>query len=240
LEIGPLVRRGVAGLSGGEQQRVALARALLASPRLLLLDEPLASLDLPLKAKIIPYLARIRDEFRIPMLCVTHDRFEALALGDDLLVMEQGRIVQHGPVPEVFSRPANLAVAGIVAVETVQPGRVVQAADGLVTVAVGTAKLMALDRDLPAGTREIYVCIRAEDVILMGAQDTRSSPRNRLPAVVRALTREGPVVRIDLDCGFPLLALLTRQACEELSLKENGRVLALIKAPHVHLIARSG
>ena len=88
LEIQPLIARGVTELSGGEKQRVALARALLASPRLLLLDEPLASLDAPLKAKIIPYLARVRDEFRIPMLCVTHDRFEALALADEIVVLD--------------------------------------------------------------------------------------------------------------------------------------------------------
>ena len=82
LEIQPLLQRGVMQLSGGEKQRVALARALLAAPRLLLLDEPLASLDLKLKTRILPYLARVRDEFRIPMLYVTHDRFETLALGD--------------------------------------------------------------------------------------------------------------------------------------------------------------
>ncbi len=79
-------------MSGGEKQRVALARALLASPRLLLLDEPLASLDQALKSKIIPYLARIRDEFRLPMLYVTHDRAEVSALCDEMLTMKQGRI----------------------------------------------------------------------------------------------------------------------------------------------------
>ena len=89
LEIEPLISRGVTELSGGEKQRVALARALLASPRLLLLDEPLASLDAPLKEKIIPYLGRVRDEFQIPMLCVTHDRFVALALADEIVVSDQ-------------------------------------------------------------------------------------------------------------------------------------------------------
>ena len=92
LEIKSLVNRGVTDLSGGEKQRVALARALLASPRLLLLDEPLANLDAALKDKIIPYLRRIRDEFRLPMLHVTHDREEAQALCEEILVMNRGKI----------------------------------------------------------------------------------------------------------------------------------------------------
>jgi molybdate transport system ATP-binding protein len=95
LEIQPLTGRRVTNLSGGEKQRVALARALLASPQLLLLDEPLASLDTVLKSKIIPYLARIRDEFCIPMLYVTHDWDEVQALCTEALIMERGEIVQR-------------------------------------------------------------------------------------------------------------------------------------------------
>ena len=95
LEIQPLARRRVTELSGGEKQRVALARALLTSPRLLLLDEPLRSLDEALKAKIIPYLQRVRDEFKLPMLYVTHDRQEVLALCDEVLEMRRGRITKR-------------------------------------------------------------------------------------------------------------------------------------------------
>ncbi|HXB58141.1 MAG TPA: ATP-binding cassette domain-containing protein [Candidatus Acidoferrales bacterium] len=118
LEIEPLVSRGVTELSGGEKQRVALARALLSSPGLLLLDEPLASLDAPLKAKIIPYLTRIRDEFQVPILCVTHDRDEALALADEIIILINGQVRQHGPVAEVFTRPADADVAQLVTIET--------------------------------------------------------------------------------------------------------------------------
>lgn len=93
LEIQSLAGRGVNNLSGGEKQRVALARALLTSPRLLLLDEPLANLDRALKKKIIPYLIRVRDEFRLPMLYVTHDLDEVQTLCENVLRLERGKVV---------------------------------------------------------------------------------------------------------------------------------------------------
>jgi molybdate transport system ATP-binding protein len=236
LEIQPLIQRGVAELSGGEKQRVALARALLASPCLLLLDEPLASLDHKLKTRIIPYLVRIRDEFRIPMLYVTHDRFETLALADEMAVLVKGKVAQVGTVQEVFSRPANLAVAELVTVETVHRGRILKAKNELVTVAVGPATLTAVDENLPPGTHEVYVCIRAEDVILVKGSDGPSSARNHLSAIVQSLAREGALVRVELNCGFNLTALITKQACEEMALKSGDRVMALVKAPNLHLI----
>ncbi len=95
LEIQALANRRITNLSGGEKQRAALARALLTSPQLLLLDEPLASLDTQLKSKIIPYLARVRDEFHVPMLYVTHDWDEVKALCAEALIMERGEIARR-------------------------------------------------------------------------------------------------------------------------------------------------
>lgn len=236
LEIQPLIARGVTELSGGEKQRVALARALLASPRLLLLDEPLASLDAPLKSKIIPYLTRIRDEFRLPMLCVTHDRFEALALADEIVVLLNGQILQTGAVLEVFNRPANADVAKIVGVETLQPGSITAVNEGLAVVKIREATLTAVAPEAP--TREVFVCIRGEDVILQRDAATASSVRNRLPARIVSLRPEGALVRVELDAGFLLFALVTRPACLELALREGERVTALIKTPAIHLVPR--
>ncbi len=93
LEIGGLLDRGISQLSGGEKQRVALARALLAAPRLLLLDEPLSNLDRPLRARLLPYLLRVRDEFRLPMIFVSHDTEDTAALCDEVLTMERGEFI---------------------------------------------------------------------------------------------------------------------------------------------------
>ncbi len=109
LEIQSLLNRDVTGLSGGEKQRVAIARTLLTSPRLLLLDEPLASLDQKLKARIIPYLKRIRDEFKIPMLYVTHSADEVMALCQEVLILERGKIIERGKPSDLFMVSAEPA-----------------------------------------------------------------------------------------------------------------------------------
>jgi molybdate transport system ATP-binding protein len=111
-------------------------------------------------------------------------------------------------------------------------------ADSLVTVSIGNTLLSAVDQNLAPGARDVHVCIRAEEVALTGVGDAHGSQRNCLPAVVQAIAPEGPLTRVDLDCGFPLSALLTKQACEELALQPGARVVALVKAPHVHLIPR--
>jgi molybdate transport system ATP-binding protein len=223
-------------LSGGQQQRVALARALIRRPRLLLMDEPLSALDAPTREELRRELRRLLAGLRVPALLVTHDRVEALALGDAVVVLDQGQVRQSGPVQEVFARPADAAVARIVGVETVEPARILEAGDGLATLAVGQAQLVALAPECSAG--EGYVCIRAEDVLLGKEPTGPSSARNRLAGVVCALVREGPMVRVSLDCGFPLTAVVTYQACLELSLQEGNRVTALVKAPAVHFVPR--
>ena len=238
LELTGIEKRLPRELSAGQQQRVALARAVARRPRLLLLDEPLSALDAPTRGRLRSELRRSLLQLGIPALLVTHERSEALALGDNLIVMENGAVLQCGPVQDVFSRPQSVAVAEIVAMETVQPGRVVEFKENLVTVEVGMARLTALGQELPTGAADVFVCIRGEDVILMKGADQPASPRNHLPATITAITPEGPIMRVSLDCGFALSALLTRQASEEMALQPKARVWVLIKAPNVHLIPR--
>jgi molybdate transport system ATP-binding protein len=109
FELGPLLDRRIDGLSGGERRRVALARALLASPRLLLLDEPLAGLDGARRRRILPFLERVRGEFGVPLVYVTHQHDEIVELCDEVLVLDEGRLAGRGPAPLVL---ADRAAAG--------------------------------------------------------------------------------------------------------------------------------
>src|ERR1051326_8231211 len=155
-------------LSGGQQQRVALARALVCRPRLLLLDEPLSALDAPTREHLRRQLRHWLVQLRIATIVVTHDRVEAIALGDHVVIFEGGRVRQSGSVEQVFSAPVDLAVARIVGVDTIERGKVVQVADGLATVRVGPTQLIALapSRRNCGRDGEVYVCIHAEDVML--------------------------------------------------------------------------
>ncbi|HXG46756.1 MAG TPA: TOBE domain-containing protein, partial [Methylomirabilota bacterium] len=137
---------------------------------------------------------------------------------------------------DVFDRPADADVARIVGVETLLPGRIETVRDGLATVLVGEVSLLALAPADPAP--EVFVCLRGEDVILQRDGGASSSVRNRLPARIVAVRRDRPLARIELDAGFPLFALVTHPACEELDLRPGQTVTALIKAPAIHLIAR--
>jgi len=167
---------------------------------------------------------------------VTHDLAEAYFLADRVTVLLDGRVVQQGEKSEVYGRPAAPEVARFLGVETLQPGRVIEVRDGLATVAVGTARLTALAHDDPP--REVLVSIRGEEVVLERDGRALRSARNALPARVVAVRSGSPLLGVELDVGFPLTALVTRPAGEELNLRPGATVTALVKAPAVHLIAR--
>jgi molybdate transport system ATP-binding protein len=167
---------------------------------------------------------------------VTHDRIEALALGDRIAVMVDGEIRQIGPVHEVFAAPADAAVARVVGTENVLPVHVEAHGDGLVRVRSGALELVAVD---PGGlAHEALACVRAEEVVLEEAPGAPTSARNLLAGVVSARTDEGPLVRVVVDCGAPLVALVTRASAEALRLAPGRRVAALVKAPAVKLVPR--
>jgi molybdate transport system ATP-binding protein len=234
LRVEELLERRPAGLSGGQRQRVALARALAPRPRLLLLDEPLSAVDGPTREELRGELRALLLASRVPAIVVTHDRVEAMALGDRMAVLADGGVRQVGPVHEVFGGPADRSVARVVGTENVLPARVLGREAGLVVAEIGAVRLLAVDPGHLDG--QAFACIRAEEVILEPGAGSASSARNRLRGTVVSLAPEGPLVRVTLDCGFRLVALVTRQAAEQLALAPGQPVAALIKAPSVRLV----
>jgi molybdate transport system ATP-binding protein len=237
LRVESLLRRRISRLSGGERQRVALARALAPRPRLLLLDEPLSALDVPTREELRGELRSLLHHLGIPSILVTHDRVEALALGDRLAVLVDGTVRQAGPVERVFSQPADAVVARVVGTENVLPIRVAGSEGGLVVVEAGPVRLLAVDPgNLPT---EAFACIRAEEIILESAPGVATSARNHLRGLVTSLVHEGPLVRVTLDCGVRLVALVTRPGAGQLGLAPGVTVAALVKAQAVRLVPRS-
>jgi molybdate transport system ATP-binding protein len=224
-------------LSGGQLQRVALARAMAPQPRLLLLDEPLSALDAPTRVRLRADLRQMLASLQLPAIVVTHDRIEALALGDSIAIMIDGKLRQAGPVDGVFECPVDADVAEAVGIETICPARVISRSAGLVTVEIGPARLVALDIADPHP--EVFVCIRAESVTLeQCAPGNPTSARNHLPSRIVSVTREGPLARVVLDCGFRLTAIVTRQAEEELRLRDGEQVVAVVKATSIRIVPR--
>lgn len=243
IGVGDLEKRYPRQLSGGEAQRVALARALAPGPRLLLLDEPFAALDAPTRGRLRHDIRALLQRTGTPAILVTHDRSEALTMGDSVAVAIGGRIRQHGVVSDVFSHPADADVAAALGVEAVLPARIASVSDGLLALTVNEVVLYVADRAGPenpiAAGADVYACIRAEDVTLETQAPAHASTRNHLAARVVSILPEGPIDRVTLDCGFPLDALITRRAREELTLRAGDHVTAAIKATSIHLVPRA-
>jgi molybdate transport system ATP-binding protein len=232
-----LANRYPRSISSGQRQRVALARALAAEPALLLLDEPLSALDASTRARTRLQLRNSLLASGVPSIVVTHDRMEAIALGDWIAVISAGRVLQCGPVQDVFQHPADSQVAESVGVENVLPARIVARDAGLLTLETGGARLQAVDS---GETGAVVACIRAADVAITRDSAPESSMRNRLAGRVTSLTFERPLARVELDCGFPLVAVITAQSAEELELKPGDTVCAIVKTTSVHVAGGAG
>jgi tungstate transport system ATP-binding protein len=243
LGIGALHARSARGLSGGEAQRLSLARALVLEPELLLLDEPFSALDAPTRLRLLDDLRVLLAENPVTAVFVTHDQNEALALGDRVAVVLEGKLRQVGAPAQVFGAPVDEAVAGFVGVETVLPGQVCVVQDGQVTVSVYGEAVYAV------GThhlgQSVLACLRPEDITLWRVEHMpASSARNRLHGVIVRVSPQGPMSRIEVACGqdpatsFNLVALVTRHSVAEMALAPGVGVIASFKASAVHLIAR--
>ncbi|MCL5256222.1 MAG: ABC transporter ATP-binding protein [Chloroflexi bacterium] len=226
-------------LSGGEAQRVSLARALAIEPDVLLLDEPLASLDAPTRAELLEDLERILRESSITAVFVTHDRNEALALGERIAVLIGGNICQIGTPDEVFNTPANEEVASFVGVETMVPGVVESQFEGLSVVRTSGVDVQVVGDYRPGD--QVMVLLRPEDVVLSLREGPppSSSMRNNLPGVITKLSTAGSQYKVVVDCGFPLVSLITKQSRLDMELAPGTPVRASFKASAAHVIRRT-
>ncbi|MCW8125982.1 molybdenum ABC transporter ATP-binding protein [Microbulbifer halophilus] len=237
MGIGPLLQRYPQQLSGGERQRVAIARALLVSPQLLLMDEPLASLDAARKREILPYLERLRSEFELPILYVSHSIDEVARLADHLLVLDRGRLAASGALAEVLGRldlPPGLGEDTGVVLE----GRVVErdARWGLARVAFAGGELWLRDSGDAPG-QHLRVRVLARDVSLALASHGDTSILNRLPATVAEVAPDADsalvLVRLRLEGEegeSGIVARLTRRSADHLQLVSGKKVWAQIKS----------
>ena len=227
LELAPLLERVPASLSGGERQRVALARALMTQPRLLLLDEPLASIDQPLRERILLYLRRVRD-LGIPMIYVTHQPFEALALSSWCVVLRDGRVAAEGASRVVLADPE---VAGNVenVFEVSQPQH--DRALGITRVTTNDGLEIVLPYDQVAEARfPLVVRISADDVVVFGERPTSISSRNVFEGTVTSLRASDGVVDLTVMAPAPLNVRITRAAADDLQLKEGSRVWLALRS----------
>ena len=160
-------------------------------------------------------------------------------MGDLMAVMIGGRIRQVGPVADVLKRPADPLVARSLGVETVLPAVVESVAGGLMTLRIGRATLTAVPETPGAPGDTVFACIRAEDVIVAREPSIAGSARNHLDGVVSSIDPEGVTDRVTIECGFPLVAVITRQSREELLLQPGSTVSAAIKATAIHIVSKA-
>jgi tungstate transport system ATP-binding protein len=236
--IAPLAKRQARTLSSGEAKRVSLARAFALQPEVLFLDEPFTALDSPTRQALLEDFKNVLNETRLTTVMVTHDRNEALALADRVVVLMNGRIGQIGPPAEVFSSPVDEDVAGFVEAGNILRGVVAAQSGGLAAIQIGNHSIDA-SSDLPAGTNVIVVLPHDDvTIIVPSPEKVCSSARNCLPGEVLKIFPIGSLVRVTVDCGFPITALVTRRSAEELGLEKGQQVQVSFKAVSTRVIKR--
>ncbi|MFP5347982.1 MAG: ABC transporter ATP-binding protein [Actinomycetes bacterium] len=213
-------------LSGGQAQRVALARALAPGPRLLLLDEPLAALDAGTRMEIRSELRRHLEEFDGVTVLVTHDPLDAMILGDRLVVMERGQVVQQGTAAEVARAPRTDYVARLVGLNLLRGkgcGR---------EVAVEGGGVLRLASPVADGGQAVLAAVPPSAVTLH-RQPPEGSARNHWPGTIAGMEQHGDVMRVRLDAAPSVLVDVTTSAVVELGLVPGMRVWASLKATEI-------
>lgn len=227
--------RNARTLSGGETQLVAIARALAVTPEVLFLDEPTANLDPISTTKIEEVLAHIIGEQKTTVVMATHDMLQGQRLAGRIGVIINGELLQTGSPTDIFSTPQNTRVAELVGIGNILSGVIMNRDNELVTIDVGGSLIQAIS-DYSIG-QEVHALIRPEDITLALHKDA-SSARNTFEGRITRVFSVGALVRVELACGFPLLAVVTKRSAQDLNLAVDNRVYATFKATAVHVIKR--
>src|SRR5215472_2206359 len=228
-------------ISGGERQRVALARSLVTNPRVLLLDEPLAALDTATKAQIVEDLRAWNDKHGIPILYVTHSREEVFALGEQVVVLEGGKIIAQGTPHAVIRAPRQETVAQLAGFENVFDGRVTAVHEDRGTL---TCRLenSFVKLETPLVRAEVgsalRVAISAGDILLAATQPVGLSARNVIAGKIISLEQRDVIVLARVACGVEMQVQLTLAARESLHLHPGKNVWLIVKTHSCHLLAR--
>lgn len=225
-----LLERSPENLSGGERQKVALARALITEPEILLLDEPLSAVDLETREQMQRDLQRIQRRLKVTTIHVTHDFEEAVALGQRVAILNQGRIAQVGTPEEVLRQPSSEFVARFALSRNVFSGEASDSETGSATIAIGQTRLMAAT-ELRG---QVRLSLRPED-ILISREPLKSTARNSLQGVVSDIADRGAVIYVTVTVPPDFICLITRQAFQELELSRGARVWLTFKASAIHV-----
>jgi molybdate transport system ATP-binding protein len=233
LGLESLLQRRPRQLSGGEQQRVALGRALLSQPHLLLLDEPLASLDQARREEVLPYLERIRDVLRIPMIYVSHQFEEVIRLASDVVLLDQGKVLAQGALTEISLRPELRQIIGAEAIGAVANAQVrsIDNNNGLAHLQLGSGQLSVDAQGLSVG-QQVRLQLLARDLILALEAPRGLSVRNMLQGTVtelRADDANATLVVVDVG-GVTLMARITNCAVRDLQLRTGVMLWVMVKA----------
>ncbi len=223
LGIQNLLDRSVQNLSGGEKQRVAIARAMVLNPKIYLFDEPTAALDLTTRIQIQNLFMKLRHEHQPTIIHVTHDFEEALALGDRIALIKDGRIIQVDKAEEIFNNPASKSAADFLGYKNVFTGAIKDYRIRIDGIEIST---------LVSQAGSAHIAIRSKDIILSRAK-VESSARNAFVGVVLESINRTNYVEVILDIGIRLCVDITHQSCQELKIKKNSRLWAIFKTSAV-------
>ena len=240
LELEPLLNRRVSTISGGEKQRVALGRALCSGPRLLMLDEPLSSLDIQLRYRILPFLVRVKEHFRIPMLIVSHNPFEQQALCDEVIALGKGKVLAQGNPTKVFTRSDVYTTAAEEGFQNVLQAKIVGHQKHSTTLRLGedgSGQEITMLRANHATGDVVMIGFPANDILVATQRIDGVSARNQLRATIRHVQSVGHkqviTANVDIQNRHSVVIELTQDAVEELHLGAGSQVSLIIKSSSI-------